>query len=495
MSAHFCTRVQDLAPEYDLVIVGAGAAGLGAAAEAASHGIRPLVLDEAGGPGGQMFHAITRIDPAAYGVRGQDPGFLGLDYWNGLTLARGFLGSPVEYAPGAVVWSLEPGRAGLEVGISLGGAVRMLLARRIILTTGAMERPMPFPGWTLPGVMLAGAGQLALKTSGLVPDGRVVLAGCGPLLYLLASQLLAAGATVTTILDTTSWAQGIKALPRLPDFLRSPNFLKGLKLMLKLQTATRFRPGVDSLEAIGSDRVRGVRFRSGGRCHELEADILMLHQGIVPNINLPGAAGCALEWNPLQMAFQPRVDADGRSSVAGIAIAGDGAAVVGAAAAVSSGRLAALGALVDLGALDPSRQAVLQKPLRRALLQAQRGRRFLETLYRPKDSFRIPSDDQTIVCRCEEIRAGQVRAALALGVPGPNQLKTFLRCGMGPCQGRLCSLTISEMIAAHRRTDPQTVGGFQLRTPVKPITLGELASIPATPEALMAVTGSSSPQD
>ena len=495
MSVRRCATAQELDPAYDLVIVGAGAAGLAAAAEAAAHGVRPLVLDEGNGPGGQMYHAITCIDPAAYGVRGTDPGFLGPDYWTGLALTTDFQAGQAGYAPGATVWSLEANAAGLEVGVSLGGAARLIQARHVILATGAMERPMPIPGWTLPGVMLAGAGQLALKASGLVPDGQVVLAGCGPLLYLLAAQLLAAGAQVAAVVETTNWGQGAKALPHLPDFLCSPNFPKGLKLMFKLLASARFHRGIDALEATGSDRVQGLRFRSGGHWRELEADLLMLHQGIVPNVNLASAAGCALEWNPLLLAFQPQVDADGRSSIPGISIAGDGAAVAGAAAAVPSGRLATLGALADLGLLDPARKAALQAPLRRALAHAQRGRLFLDTLYRPRDGFRIPTDDQTLVCRCEEVRAGQVRAAIALGVPGPNQLKTFLRCGMGPCQGRLCSLTITEMMAAQRQADPQAIGSFRLRAPVKPLRLGELASIPATPEALLAVTGSSSPQD
>jgi hypothetical protein len=125
MSALAYTTAQELDTAYDLIIVGAGAAGLAAAAEATTHGVRPLVLDEISGPGGQMYHAITRIDPAAYGVRRTNPGFLGPDYWKGLTLASDFLAGQADYAPGAVVWSLEVDAAGLEVGVSLGGTARL----------------------------------------------------------------------------------------------------------------------------------------------------------------------------------------------------------------------------------------------------------------------------------------------------------------------------------------------------------------------------------
>jgi NADPH-dependent 2,4-dienoyl-CoA reductase/sulfur reductase-like enzyme len=211
---------------------------------------------------------------------------------------------------------------------------------------------------------------------------------------------------------------------------------------------------------------------------------------VVPETSLASSAGCALEWNDRQLAFQPRLDSDGQTTVPGISIAGDGATIGGAALAEVSGRLAALGALAAIGVLDHARKVDLQRPLRRRLARFRRGRAFLDILYRPRDPFRIPTDEDTIVCRCEEVRAGQVRRAIALGAPGPNQLKTFLRCGMGPCQGRLCSLTVTEMMAAGHNADPQDVGFYRLRPPVKPLSLAELASLPATPEALMAVTGS-----
>jgi NADPH-dependent 2,4-dienoyl-CoA reductase/sulfur reductase-like enzyme len=187
--------------------------------------------------------------------------------------------------------------------------------------------------------------------------------------------------------------------------------------------------------------------------------------------------------------------ATGESSLAGLAVAGDGAAVAGAAAAEVSGRMAALEALAALGRLPAAAVAGRRRTLARDLARLHRGRRFLDTLYLPPAAFRAPADDRTLVCRCEEITAGQVRAAIALGVPGPNQLKAFLRPGMGPCQGRLCALTLTEMIAAQTGASPAEIGLCRFRAPVKPLALGELAGLPATPEALLAVTGSTLPID
>lgn len=491
MSSQVVANAKDLAPAYDIIIVGAGPAGLAAAVEAGNSGVSTLVVDEGNGPGGQMYRAITQLPPETFG-------FLGPDYWRGATLVKAFQASGVHYAPRTMVWSLAPAEhgagpdGGLEVGISIAGEARLLQARHVIVAAGAFERPMPVPGWTLPGVMTAGAGHVALKSAGIVPAGKVVLAGCGPILYLMAHHLQASGAKVEALLDTSDPGQVLRALPHLPDFIRSAYFIKGLKLMAQVVRSVRFIRSVSGLQAIGDGRVERLRFRTGGKWHELTADVVMLHQGIVPEVSLVSSAGCAMEWNGRQLSFQPRLDQDGQTSVAGISVAGDGACIGGAESAAVSGQLTALNALTAIGALDRDRKMDRQRPLRKALARLQQGRAFLDVLYRPMDTFRIPAEEDTVVCRCEEVRAGQIRSATALGVPGPNQLKTFLRCGMGPCQGRLCSLTVSEMMADERRANPDVIGFYRLRPPVKPISLGELASLPATPELSAAIMNSPS---
>lgn len=491
MTTRILTAAKDLGSLYDLVIIGAGPAGLSAALEASAAGLQALVLDEQTAPGGQMYHGITHSSPELRRL-------LGVDYQHGLELVQAFLACGAVYAPRATVWSLvradigEPEETALEMGISLGGHAQVLKARQVILATGALERPMPVPGWTLPGVFTAGAGQIAMKISALVPSGRIVLAGSGPLLYMVAHQLLSAGARIEAVLDTTDSGQYLKALPHLPAFLRSPYLLKGLKLMLRLRLAVRFQQGIDGLEIRGDGKVERVRFRHRGSWRELPADTVMLHQGVVPSINLPHSAGCILEWNKLQRCFQPRLDSTGQSTIAGLTIAGDGATIGGALSAEISGRLAALGAMTALRRIDPAQAAERRLKLEKPRVRLLRGRRFLETLYRPMASFRVPVDDQTIVCRCEEITVGQIKAAIGLGVPGPNTLKAFLRPGMGPCQGRLCALAITEIMAAENHTNPARVGTFSLRTPVKPQSLVELATFPSTDEALVAITGQTS---
>lgn len=163
-------------------------------------------------------------------------------------------------------------------------------------------------------------------------------------------------------------------------------------------------------------------------------------------MNLANAAGCDHDWDEGQLAWVPRLDEWFGSTVSGVSIAGDGAGIARAESAPLRGRISALAA-ARIGRIAPAERNRRAAPIRRALLRASRRRRFLDALYRPPKAFRVPADDDVVVCRCEEVTAGQIRRTVALGVVGPNQMKSFLRCGTGPCQGRLCALTVTEIIA------------------------------------------------
>lgn len=470
--------LSDLAQAWDVIVVGAGPAGMAAATITANAGLATLVLDENSDVGGQVWRAITRTPVRLRPV-------LGPDYWSGQTIADAFAASGAKHLAGATVWSLDRHR---EVGISKGGVARMLNARRVIIATGAMERPFPVPGWTLPGVMTIGGAQTALKASGLVPTGRVVLAGCGPLLWLYADQVLRAGGKIQAILDTSDAGQRRQALRHAATFARSPYLLKGLKLMASVRRKVRLIGGVTQLAIEGTDRCESITYRCGaGPSERMPADLILLHQGVVPNPNLAMAAGVAHHWSEAQLCFVPKLDGWGTTSIDGIAIAGDGAGVAGVEAAVERGQLAGLAAGMALGtARDKLPDAA---PIRHRLARYEAPRAFLDVLYRPANAFRMPRGD-TIVCRCEEVTAAQVIETVAIGPEGPNQMKSFLRCGMGPCQGRLCGLTVTELIAEARGVAPEAAGYYRLRPPVKPITLAEIASLETKPHEVKAVVRS-----
>ncbi|MEH2495758.1 thioredoxin reductase/bacterioferritin-associated ferredoxin [Bradyrhizobium sp. AZCC 1678] len=460
---------------YDVVVIGAGPAGLAATATVAEAGLSTLLLDENAGPGGQVWRAI-----ASTPVTERDR--LGADYWAGADLVDAMRSSSAEIVQRATVWSLD---RNLEVGVSVGGASFFVKARRVILATGALERPFPIPGWTLPGVMTAGAAQTMLKSSGLVPDGQTVIAGQGPLLWLLAAQILRLGGRIDRILDTTERRNYFAALPHAFAFVTSPYFAKGLAMMKEVRAKVPVVTGVSELEAAGDGQLATVTYTAGGRRETIAAELLLLHQGVVPNINLAMAAGIEHRWDDLQLCWSPVLDRDGSSSVEGIAVAGDGAGIGGAGAAIVRGRIAARTAVEALAPAAAAKLAPMST-FRASLAQAERGRAFLDTLFRPARQFRIPSGD-TIVCRCEEVTAKDILDAVAIGATGPNQLKAYRRTGMGPCQGRLCGLTVTELMAQARGKTPQEIGYYRLRAPVKPITLAELAAVPKTEADIQAV--------
>ena len=467
---------------FDAVIIGAGPAGLGAAIVLAERQVRVLLLDEQPAPGGQIYRAIETV--TAYQAELFEK--LGADYAQGDELVAKFRTCGAEYRPLRSVWQVVPGSDGVphEIWVSHAGQSEVVQADNVVIATGAMERPVPVPGWTLPGVMTAGAVQVLLKSAALVAEG-IVLVGSGPLLYLLGAQCAAAGARVTAVLDTTSRDNMRAALPGLARAMRGagPGYLvKGLGLKARLRRAgVPVYGAVTDIKLLGGAAVTDVSFRSHGRAMWLSTTLVALHEGVIPAQQMARSIGCAFEWNRVQRYFEPAVDLWGNSSVAGILIAGDGAGIGGARASEFSGRAAAAEVLRRLGRVDEAGRDAMSAGDRRARQAHLAIRPFLDRLYAPPPWVLRPADDVT-VCRCEEITAGTVRGVAAQGCQGPNQAKSFVRVGMGPCQGRMCGPVVSELFAEVRRESVVEVGYYRVRPPLKPITIGELAGV-ALPSA------------
>ena len=441
----------------ELVIVGAGPAGIGAALAARAAGLSVIVVDDQIEPGGQIWRSAGSAAPD-HAAR------LGKEYEFGRVQVQNFMACGATYLREHTVWHIEivAGRPTLQcAGPDGGGAIT---AGQLLLATGALERPVPIPGWTMPGVMTAGGLQILLKSARLSAD-NAVLAGAGPLLWLLAAQMVEAGNPPRAVVESVSGGAYLRSLRYLPGALRHPGPLaKGLGLIARVQRAgVAVHRFARALRVEGDGRVQALGFRDWrGRAQRIDAGIIGLHAGVIPNQQASRLLRLPHQWDREQHAFCPERDA-GLKVHERIFLAGDGARIGGAEVAWLEGQL--VGRLAA-GSDDPA--------LRARVATRRATRPFLDSLYRPGEALRRPAD-MTTLCRCEEVTAGRVRQAVRDGASGPNQVKFLLRAGMGPCQGRVCGLAVSEVISEGLGQDMDSTGYFRIRPPLKPVPLGVIA--------------------
>ncbi|MEO9632023.1 MAG: FAD-dependent oxidoreductase, partial [Sulfitobacter sp.] len=268
--------------DVDLIVIGAGPAGMSAAAVAARSGLRVLMLDEQPQAGGQIYRNVAQNQ----GRRS----WLGTAYAQGAGLVEALEHPNIELLSGATVWKVDKGP---RVTWSRGGASQTSSAAHVLLATGAQERPVPFPGWTLPGVMPAGAAQILMKTAGMLPQ-NAVLAGSGPLLYLVAAQMIDAGCAPQALVETQTTRGLLGAMRHLPRAMfGAATLLKGLGLIAKIRRAGVPRYTAASDFRATAERSGDIRFsfRAAGEAQSLICGLLLTHQGVVPGTHITRAAG------------------------------------------------------------------------------------------------------------------------------------------------------------------------------------------------------------
>jgi NADPH-dependent 2,4-dienoyl-CoA reductase/sulfur reductase-like enzyme len=416
-----------------------------AAALAASRlGASVALIDEYADPGGQIwrrsFREAGEVAPRSLPSAAR-------------ALCTELAGSWVTLLAGSSVWAApEPGVLLLT---GADGAAARLRAGAIVLATGAYDRPVAFPGWTLPGVMTAGAAQALVKGQGVVPGRRVLLAGAGPFLLPVAAQLAASGAEVVAVAEATRRRDWLRAGPRMAAYpARLADYARYRTRVLRIAW------GHVIVRVEGDERVRsatiaeaGADWAPGGRERTFEVDAVCTAYGFIPSVELARALGCALDGDAVAH------DAHMRTTVPGVYVAGEAAGIGGADLALVEGELAGYAAASGRGAPG---LAGLRR--RRAKLAGFAG--ILSDLFDPRPGLYALARPATVLCRCEDVTAGALDAAVADGATTLSALKIVTRCGQGPCQGRVCEQLIGERLPERER--------FSARAPIRPVGLDVL---------------------
>ncbi|MQS11509.1 FAD-binding protein [Streptomyces kaniharaensis] len=429
------------ASTYDLAVIGAGPAGLAAAVTAADLGLRCALLDAGRQTGGQYY----RHPASGLGAARPDRLHHGWSVYTGLAdrLAAHREAGRVDFLGGHQVWALERTGDGYAVHVTLGpeAADRATVpAAAVLLATGAYERQLPFPGWTLPGVVTAGGAQAMLKAGLVLPGRRIVVAGSGPLLLAAASSLVTAGAEVPSVVEATDYL----GYARRPGVLAAVpgKLVEGAghgSALLRHRVRLRRRSAV--VEAHGTDRVNAVTVARldadwrpvPGTERRIDCDALAVGHGLLPQIELATELGAATSTGP-DGAVALQVDARLRTTVPGLWSAGETNGVGGADLAIAEGELAAH-AVADLA----PRPALLR---RRARLRA--FAELMAAAHRPGPGWTGWLRPDTDVCRCEEVPVARIREAVEeLGAGDPRTVKLLTRAGMGWCQGRMCGPAVA----------------------------------------------------
>ena len=382
-----------------VVIVGAGPAGARAAECLVRHGLRPTVIDEQPRSGGQIY----RRPPVATGFTRAAKDLYGFESAKASALHQAFdaiLGS-IDYRPDTLAWDISDG----AVWTSRADAVERLPYDALILATGAMDRIIPFPGWTTPGVFTLGGAQVALKYQGCAVGRRTVFLGTGPLLYLAAYQYAKAGAEVAAVLDTAPFSTKLRAMVGLLAGGRT--FVNGLYYMAWLRArGIKIEDSVVPVEAIGQDRITGLAYRDPkGMVREIPCNAVGFGYGLKPETQLADLAGCRFAWNDGARQWLPDVDNDGRAiGCAGIYLAGDGAGIVGADASELRGEIVALAVLRDPGIAAGDSSSLSNQLVK--LNKINRFRKNLEVAFPFPAGLASGLGDNVILCRCEAITVG-----------------------------------------------------------------------------------------
>ena len=461
----------------ELLIVGAGPAGLAAAETAARSGIEVVIADERLEPGGQFYKQLA---PSHHftGVAAD------LQYAEGRALIERVRNLNVEILSETVVWGAFPdepdddGRSALELGIVCAGRAERWRPQQLILATGAYERPLPVPGWTLPGFMTTGAAQTLARSYGVSPGRRILIAGNGPLNLQVACELARGGADIAAVVEAAARPGPRHIFNLAMAAWRSPDLIRQGRQYIRFlkERGIQLLYGHALVSAEGRDRVESVRIAkidTNGSAllrsaRSFAVDAVCAGYGFISSTELTRLIGCEHEVDAFGNLTVVR-GADGATSIAGVFAVGDCGSMGGSRVALSQGRLAGLSVAKRLGR-DAKEHAAERSKLMRVLNNDFSFQRVLWTIFSAPPMWRLAARDaDVLVCRCEDVTLRDVRTCFDRGLTDIGSIKKVTRAGMGRCQGRYCGPLLAELCADASGRPRDAFSQFAPRLPVKPL--------------------------
>lgn len=459
----------------DVLIIGGGPAGLAAAIESEKHGLATAIIDERANLGGQIFKRLGD------GFKVSSDSALGPDYLRGADLISAISKSKVKVFTGTQVLAIEDSTV-FTSHPELGA--RAFKFKILVIAPGAYDRPVVFPGWTLPGVMTAGAVQTLVKTQQLSPGKRILFAGTGPLALAFSAQLIKLGAPVYKVLESSH-------PPKLNEIMRLAAAVSGnwnlaadairyRSILLKKSIPFKYRRIITKAE--GQGRVESVTHSKvddqwrpipGTEVTE-EVDTLCVGYGFFPSHELFRLLQCAFNYDENQGGFKVEKDEWGQTSIPAVFAVGDGTGVTGSYSAIAQGALAGMKAAQLAGKITEGKLNALARPHQRDLRDRNRFQRALNHMFDVMPGIYELADDDTIVCRCESVTKGQLATVIG-STNDISAVKAYSRAGMGLCQGRNCQRQIAAMINQEYQVPFEKIAFATPRFPVKPVEIGLIA--------------------
>lgn len=446
-----------------------------AAIEAARTGLSVTVIDENPKPGGQIFRQF----PDSFRVFQSKT--IGPDHARGRALIRAFQAHrhAIDCLFDTLVWGIFQGR---EVACLHGEKSFSIQFKKLIITTGAYDRPVPFPGWTLPGVFTAGGAQRLVKNQRVLPGKRILLAGTGPLQLALANQIIKAGGKVAAIAEAGSaekWPQLLRAMfgqwELIADAVRYVFNVQKARIPLLRRHIILEARGEGRVEEVVLAEVDGQWRPKPGSEKMFRVDTLCSGYGFVPSSEMTLLAGCEHTYDPRIGGWVPLRIGEMRTSLDDIYAAGDCTGVAGSKVALAEGRIAGVFAAAALGGISEAEARRCTRRFRNELAALNRLRTVLDDISRPRPGLYELARDDTTLCRCMEITLKELKAYMREYSGDINEIKRMTSVGMGPCQGRVCGQAIQEIMAREKNLTPDAIQFFSPRPPIKSVPLAAMA--------------------